>query len=94
MSKMMEKIIDKCHNNGLTTNEFQKHVMIGLLGSRIISKQEVCHFILRTTMVSSSHQFREISLNNTFDCMINLNLLPTVDVNSESNKTSEEREKD
>ena len=41
-------------------------MMLNLIGSRTISKQESCHLSLGTAMVSCSHQFVKISLTTSF----------------------------
>ena len=68
--------------------------MLRLLGSRMISKQESCHLVLGTPMVSCSHMFIKINLRNTKVRRVNLASVYNADEISESNKTPEERLRD
>ena len=68
--------------------------MLKLLGSRTISKQEPCHLLLGTPMVSCSHMFIKINLRNTKVRRVNLNKVYNAEEISESNKTPEERLRD
>ena len=68
--------------------------MLKLLGSRTISKQESCHLLLGTPMVSCSHTFIKIDLRNTKVRRLNLNTVYNADEILESSKTPEERLRD
>ena len=57
----------------------------------MISKQESCHLVLGTPMVSCSHMFIKINLRNTKVRRADLAPVYNADEISESNKTPEER---
>ena len=81
LSKMVEKVINVGHHSGLGTKGILKRVMTKLLGNRTMVKQESCHLILGTPMVSSSHIFRTVNLN-TSSRKLDLNCLDYI-LNSE-----------
>ena len=68
--------------------------MLKILGSHTISKQESCHLLLGTPMVSCSHTFIKINLRNTKVRRLNLNTVYNADEILESSKTPEERLRD
>ena len=53
--------VDKYHINGLAKKAILKKVILRLLGSCTISKQESCHLILETSMAFCSNQFYKIN---------------------------------
>ena len=65
LSKMVENVINVGHHTGLGTKGILKRVMTKLIGNRPMSKQESCHLILGTPMVSCSHIFRTVNLNTS-----------------------------
>ena len=87
MNKMIRKIINECHIDGLLW--ISREVIIRLLWSCMISKQEFYYLILRTHMVSCSRQFCKINLKNIFTCKANFNTIYNVDKVLGSNKTPE-----
>ena len=68
--------------------------MLRLLGLRMISRQELCHLVIGTPMVSCSHMFIKINLRNTKVRRVNLASVYNADEILESNKTPEERLRD
>ena len=68
--------------------------MIRLVWFRIISKQELYHLLLETTMVFCSDTLVKINFKNTSVCRVNLTNMYKVEAISESNKTIEESQKD
>ena len=61
---MIKTIVSTATNDGLSVQAVLKRVMSKLLGDRMLCKQETCHLILLLTMVSCSHNFQRIHLNN------------------------------
>ena len=65
LSKMVENLINIGHQTGLGTKGVLKKMMLNLIGSRTISKQESCHLAIGTSMVSCSHVFIRINLTTS-----------------------------
>ena len=65
LSKMVENVINVGHHTGLGTKGILKRVMTKLIGNRTMSKQESCHLILGTSMISCFHNFPNVNLNTS-----------------------------
>ena len=94
MNKIIEKVIKKLHVDNLITKATLENIMLRILGLRTISKQESCHLLLGTPIVSCSHMFVKIKLKNTKVRSVNLASIYNADAILESNKTHEQRRKD
>ena len=68
--------------------------MLRILSSCTISKQESCHLLLGTPMVSCSHMFGKINFKNTKLCRINLAYIYNADEILGSNKTPDKIQRD
>ena len=68
--------------------------MIRLLWLGTISKQELCHLMLRISMVSCPHTFIKINIKNSKVSRLNLVSIYDADAILESNNTTEEKQRD
>lgn len=65
---MMRNILRKTIADGLSVQTALKRVMGKILGQRMLSKQETTHLTLSLPMVSCSHVFALINLDDQSKC--------------------------
>ena len=63
-ASLIRSVLKKTIDEGLTVQAALKRTMSKLIGERMMGKQETCHLINSIPLVSCSHNFVRINLNN------------------------------
>ena len=67
IASMIRKLLVTAVENGNNVQSVLKRAMDKLLGERMISKQETTHLILQKPLVSCSHRFMNVNLEDTYN---------------------------
>ena len=80
MCHLVKTILHNSLNLGHSVKSTLREIMVKLIGSRVKSKQETCHLTNSSTLVSCSHNFRNVNLMPKCD---RLQLVDTCDLNDD-----------